>query len=239
MSGEIRYGAFKVATSCSSCGNPLIVNGPQTKPVCPACSNPTKLGPGIWQSIIEDYEKGYAGLESGSGSESTMMTHGLTIKYSYFKLPPPAPSCPTCEEAWDLEAVVTGTDGVVTCKKCGRTTPTYPAPDWLKGVIPTAIQVFFGERSEGDAAGKATVDPGAEANRPVVLACPQCGGSLKITAESARTVPCTYCNVDVYLPDGVWNKLHPAKVAKFWLLRFAGDYRALKRELKEKKKAEQ
>ena len=33
--------------------------------------------------------------------------------------------------------------------------------------------------------------------------------------QTERTLRCKYCNVDVFLPDAVWLKLHPAKVAKF------------------------
>jgi ribosomal protein S27E len=106
------------------------------------------------------------------------------------------------------------------CSSCGHATPTFPAPHWLKSVVPSASQVFFADREAGGAAAGKEAECDQQAERPIALACPQCGGSLLITAESERTIPCRFCNVDVYLPDGVWLKLHPAKVAKFWLVRF-------------------
>ncbi|MDM7992224.1 MAG: hypothetical protein QUS11_02815 [Candidatus Fermentibacter sp.] len=212
-----RYGIFKVIATCTSCGNPVVVNGPLTGPSCPSCRKELEIPPDTWESVIGDYIDDYYTTEPGSGSEGTLMSGGLTIKYSAIRLPPPDPACPACTENWDLGSVENGANRKMVCGKCGRETDTYPAPSWLRGVVPSAKQVFFAER-ESEQSGS-PVD--AEV-KPVALSCPQCGGGLLITAESERTVPCRYCNVDVYLPDGVWLKLHPAKVAKFWMVRFDG-----------------
>jgi hypothetical protein len=142
-----------------------------------------------------------------------------TLKCNSVKLPPPDPACPKCQENWDLAAVQNGTDDTIVCKKCGYKSPTFPPPDWLKAAVPSARQIFFGERDKGGEPDGAT-DPNAGDAKPIALACPQCGGGLLITAQTERTLPCKYCQVDVFLPDAVWLKLHPAKEAKFWLVRF-------------------
>jgi uncharacterized protein YbaR (Trm112 family) len=196
-----------------------------------------QLAPKTWASLIEDLEKEYPKLQPGTGSDATMMTGGGTFEYSYLRMPPPKPACPTCEAEWAFEDVPTGTSGSMFCHQCGRATPTYPAPDWLKAVIPTATQVFFGDGPEGGTGGQTSLSPDEASSQPIALACPQCAGGLMITAQTERTTRCNYCSVDVYLPDGVWNKLHPAKVAKYWLVRFEGDFRALKAELKARKEA--
>jgi ribosomal protein S27E len=216
MAKSTRYGIFKVIATCTHCGNPVVVNGPMTAPKCPSCRKELELSPDIWSEIIGDYVEEYEDNEPGSGNEGTMMSGGLTLKYSYIKLPPPDPACPKCEENWDLDTVENGASRMLACSKCGHTTPVFPAPSWLREVVPSAKQIFFAEKEsdqpeEGRDAGEA---------RPIALACPQCGGGLVITADCERTVPCKYCNVDVYLPDGVWLKLHPAKVAKYWMVRF-------------------
>jgi len=151
-----------------------------------------------------------------------MMSGNLTVKYSCVRLPPPDPACPKCETGWDIASVRNGTDGLLTCAKCGHTTPVFPAPPWLVGVVPQTRQVFFAERDGAPSA------PGAEAGeaRPVALSCPQCGGGLLVTGDSERMMPCKYCGVDVYLPDAVWLKLHPAKVAKYWMIRFEGPFKS-------------
>jgi predicted RNA-binding Zn-ribbon protein involved in translation (DUF1610 family) len=220
MSDKTRYGIFKVIATCTSCGNPVVVNGPLTSPRCPSCRQALEIPPETWRGIVGDYVNDYEEIDPGEGHECTMMSGGLTVKYSYVRLPPPDAACTKCEENWDLKAVANGTDGHITCGKCGYKSPVYPAPDWLKQEVPEARQVFFAERDsdEDDA-----VVPGNA--KPVALACPQCGGGLLITAETDRIAPCKYCGVDVYMPDGIWNKLHPAKIAKYWMVRFEGPFR--------------
>lgn len=235
MTDSARYMLFKVQTACSHCGNPLVINGPARSPVCSACQNTVRVGPGLWQSIMEDIEKNPSSLKKGEGYSSTLMSGGFTFKIDYSRS---TPICADCKTEWDLDSVADGTDGFFTCTKCGHKSVTYPAPDWLKSVIPTAMQVFFGEREESGTKGDTPLKPDQEAVRPVVLTCPQCGGSLKITAQNERTTPCSYCGVDVYLPDALWLKLHPIRTAKSWIVRFSGDYRALRKQLKEAKKEE-
>jgi uncharacterized protein YbaR (Trm112 family) len=218
MTRNTRYGMFKVIVTCPHCGNPVPINGPQSQPACASCQQKVPIAAKTWHTILGDYEKDYEGLEPGEGGNSTMMGD-LTLQVTSVKLPPPEPACPTCETNWELAAVPNGADGVITCQKCGRTSPTFPAPAWLTTGVPTARQIFFGERDTDDMPSNA-IDPSAEATRPIALACPQCNGGLLITAQTERTLRCKYCNVDVFLPDAVWLKLHPVKVAKFWLVRF-------------------
>lgn len=221
MGGGVRYGIFKVMLDCPHCGNPVIVNGPLLKPLCTSCQKRVEIPRDFWVDLLLDYEREYGGLEPGSGSDATVMTGSLTLKYTCVRLPPPDPACPSCEENWDVASLANGTDGEMRCGKCGRTTPVFPAPGWLSDGVPTARQVFFADREPEGA------DEGGEpagAVRPIALSCPQCGGGLLITSDSERTVPCRFCNVDVYLPDGVWLRLHPAKTAKFWMVRFEGRF---------------
>ena len=122
-----------------------------------------------------------------------------------------------------LDEIKDGDDGLLTCKKCGRTTPAFPAPSWLQAGVPSAKQVFFGEREagEGKTSGNALA-PDESSDQPIAMACPKCGGGLLITAKDERILPCKYCHVDVYLPDPLWQKLHPAREAKYWMVRFRG-----------------
>jgi len=220
MAGKPRFGMFKVIVTCPHCGNPLPVNGPQARPNCPSCQQQVAIAAETWSEILNEYLEGYKDLEPGSGNNATVMGE-LTLQYTSARLPPPDPVCPACQTDWVIDAVPDGQDGVITCQKCGRTSPTFPVPAWLKAGVPRAQQVFFAEREADDSAASAA-DPNAEETRPIALACPQCNGGLLVTAQTERTLLCKYCNVDVFLPDAVWLKLHPAKVAKFWLVRFQG-----------------
>jgi ribosomal protein L37AE/L43A len=220
MGDKKRYGIFKAIATCPHCGNPVPVNGPLLLLQCPSCQNEVGISADTWIQILGDYLEDYQDLEPGNGRDSTLIGE-LTIKYTYIKLPPPQPACTKCETDWDLASVQDGTDGIITCQKCGHESPIYPPPPWLKAGVPAALQVFFGER-EAEMAPENTHDQAGDNARPIAMTCPQCSGSLLVTPQTERIMRCTYCNTDIYLPDALWLKLHPTKVAKFWLVRFQG-----------------
>jgi len=39
----------------------------------------------------------------------------------------------------------------------------------------------------------------------------ECGAGLKLDKHSERLMKCTYCDNENYLPDAIWNRLHPYK----------------------------
>ncbi len=219
MSNKQRLGIFKVIATCPHCGNPVPVNGPQCKPICPSCLKKVEINTQTWKQILEEYLEDYDNLKPGDGNSSTIMGD-LTLKCTSVKLPPPDPACPKCETNWNLIEIIDGMDSVITCKKCGHTAPTFPPPDWLHKNVDAVRQIFFADRDTGDATEN-TVNLNAESVKPIALACPQCNGGLLITAQTDRIMKCKYCNVDVFLPDALWKKLHPSKEAKYWLVRFS------------------
>jgi Zn finger protein HypA/HybF involved in hydrogenase expression len=220
MGEKNRYGIFKVIASCPHCGNPVPVNGPLLRLQCPSCQNAVGISAETWNQILKDYLEDYQDLEPGNGRDSTLIGE-LTLKYTYIKLPPPQPACTKCETDWDLASITDGMDGVITCRKCGYTSPTYPPPDWLAAGVPVARQVFFGER-EVDETSESKQAQAVDEARPIAMTCPQCSGSLLVTPQTERILRCSYCNTDIYLPDALWLKLHPAKAAKFWMIKFQG-----------------
>lgn len=210
-----RYAAFKIRTSCSHCGNPLILNGPMRAPECPACLNPVEIAPSVWKGLMEDVVEEYHTLQDGQGSSSTMMIGGFTFKLQYYRA---TPKCLQCKTHMDADSVATGADMPLKCTSCGTAMDSFPAPAWLREKLPAVSQLFGAQREPGNEPS-ASMTETAEAVRPVVLHCPQCNGTLKITADSDRIVPCSYCDVDVYLPDAIWLRLHPVKVVSDWYVR--------------------
>jgi hypothetical protein len=87
--------------------------------------------------------------------------------------------------------------------------------------VPTAVQIYAVDPGAG-AAGAGAAPHVEDAARPVVMACPHCGGALRLSGESERLVPCQFCKADVYLPDDLWRRLHPAKTVREWFVRFEG-----------------
>ena len=53
------------------------------------------------------------------------------------------------------------------------------------------------------------------------MTCGQCGGTLEIDG-STRKVGCSFCGADVFIPDDVWVRLHPASTARRWFVLTGG-----------------
>lgn len=91
----------------------------------------------------------------------------------------------------------------------------FDTPDWLRSELQPARR-FFGATQEG--AGEGPGPQVGEAAQPVVMNCPRCAGALEVTGESERTVTCQYCQAAVYLPDPLWQRLHPVQRAEWWFI---------------------
>ena len=211
------YATYQIRTTCGRCGQPMPLNGPLQEVVCGACNNKSEFPPERWQSLLEDFVEERKDFGWADSRSSTMMTGGGTFELTYGRQ---MPHCPECHKVLPAFDIPIGANEELTCRKCEAKVSTFPAPDWLREVLPTARQIYGAEREPDAAPAGAVEAEGGEATRPVVMQCPQCGSALRITAESERLVPCEYCDVDVYLPEDVWRRLHPVKTSDRWMIRF-------------------
>jgi hypothetical protein len=194
---------FTLRTECDKCGEMLPINGPLRRATCDSCHARYDLTPARWVDQI------------------CSAAEGMRILNSPYKCSDTAdrrPQCPRCEEHFALDEALIGEDTTVPCPGCGHPVPTYPAPEWLRAELPMVVQVVGGVREVAADTGAVPVAEDEAASRPVVLSCPNCGGGLKATAASERLIPCAHCGVDVYLPDGVWRRLHPVATVAPWSL---------------------
>jgi hypothetical protein len=215
-----RNGCFEILATCAHCGQPLPVNGPLRTVVCGACLQKNNIKDEHLVDFLNDLEEEYAGLEERQGKGGNRWGGGQSFKYGYYRL---APRCKKCQKP--LPAVATGTEGTVACEGCGGRFYTFPAPAWLKEKVPSAVQIISPEREdpEADGAGsEAALKLDVEAPRPVLMACPGCGGGLEITSGTERTCPCRFCGAAVFLPDELWRQLHPVPEKREWFVRFEG-----------------
>ncbi len=221
------YGVYQIRTTCQRCGQPMPLNGPLREVDCKACGNTSHFPPEQWKSLLEDLVEEYDEFGWSDSRGSTLMSGASTFKNTYGRQ---VPHCPDCHKVLPAFDIPVGDNRDLTCRKCGMLVPTSPAPEWLVEVLPSARQLYGAEREAGSAPTGSVEAEVSEAARPVVMQCPQCGGALKVTVESDRLVPCEYCNVDVYLPDDVWRRLHPVKTTDRWMIRFEGNPRRLRDE---------
>jgi len=217
-----RYCAVKILDKCPHCGSGLPINGVMQEFHCAACQHGVRFRDEYWKHILEDLDNDY---DQGGGSYTINMESQVGWKAE-------RPKCGECGVDLPVDDVLVGTDGEILCPGCRHAVATSPAPDWVRSILPSLSQIYDGERPAGCAPAEALAPP--DAQKPVILSCPQCRGALKVGAESQRTITCQFCNADVYLPDDLWARLHPIKTTRRWYVRFDG-----KRQKEREEEAEQ
>jgi hypothetical protein len=236
MNTSARYGGFTLRTDCNACGQPVPLNGPAEHAHCDSCQKELPLPNRLWSAVLEELDEAHDRLADGSGKAGTRDVSGFSLHYSYRRT---IPRCEKCQQPFATDRLAPGSARDFCCVHCGDGASTAPAPAWLRALVPTATQIYSVDRGLAQAEGAGPAPAVADAPRPVVMACPQCGGSLKLTSEAARLLPCQFCKTDVYLPDELWRRLHPARIAREWYVRFDGKTRAqLDEEAKAKSRAE-
>jgi hypothetical protein len=209
----MRFFVFKVLMPCPECGGSVALEGPHLHVVCNACKSTLELVPENWKGALafRQYAAEFSLTEGKTrGSSLTNGELKLLVRWG-----PGRPMCPGCGAPMRTEAVPPGSDGTLSCT-CGQSMSALPVPDWLRQVVPTAVQLF-GAAREGIPEHLEAVTTSA-AQKPVLFGCPRCGAGLDIATESPRILTCKYCDSDLYLPDPLWHALHPVKKrTPFWV----------------------
>ena len=219
---SMRTMTFTLRTECDKCGDMIPVNGPLRHVVCGSCQAQYDLTPSVWSTQVASSSEGYRILNNPYTCNDTDDTSRM---------------CPACEKHFPFDEAAVEGDEEIHCPYCGREIHSYPAPDWLVKELPAVVHVVGGDREEGEGGSGVVLQP-EETQRPVVLSCPNCGGGLKVTGESERLIPCEHCNTDVYLPDGVWRRLHPVDTVSPWTLVFEGEKLETGEEIRNREKRE-
>lgn len=205
----MEYGVFEWSINCPKCDSPVMLNGPLETAHCDKCQADIPIPHDYWKGILEDIMKEIKEeLEEGEGSNSTIFgTFKTTMMYGQLH-----PRCEKCKTGFEvnekLEKIYTHT-----CSECGKKIPVSPAPEWLKGIFPYLKLVVNAELETGIRSNE------PEVSGPIVFSCIKCGGALEVDGTD-RLVPCQYCGVNVYLPDDLWFRLHPAKTKERWFIGF-------------------
>jgi DNA-directed RNA polymerase subunit RPC12/RpoP len=118
------------------------------------------------------------------------------------------PLCIHCGASASLQSLSSSVD----CTGCGKPVNYVPLERDFKGMIVTHV---CATELDGEAAGATPVDLPEKAT-PIAMACPLCSANLQVTADSARTISCEYCNGSIFLPDALWRRFHPVKTVKRW-----------------------
>ncbi len=211
----LRYAGFKVRTECKHCGHPLPLHGLSTQVPCGFCLNNVTLPEKVLAGVLECFEDKALHLAKGATQRTTLITGGFTLAVEYRKQ---MPRCEKCEAKFPVADIALGTDSDISCVQCGDRASTSPVPRWLRRHVSSARQYYSSEpQTPTEVVATGHNDP-----TPVVMTCPQCAGTLRVTEASERIMRCEYCTSDVFLPDAIWRCLHPVKVLQEWFIRFDG-----------------
>ena len=220
MAAMSRFGAFTVRTECARCGQPLPLNGPFNVAHCASCQADLPVHPGLWNVLLKKLDDEHDAMIEGAPGRLMQTIEGVQFHCSYMRS---LPRCDKCSATLPLD-VATTVERDLFCTGCGDGASVYPAPQWLRDIVPTAQQVYSVDRGAGPDARRAVpLGVVTEAPQPIVMPCPQCGGALQLGGEAERVVKCHFCTADVYLPDDLWKRLHPVRVIREWFVRFEGE----------------
>jgi len=205
----MNWGAIEVGIKCPKCDNPIPLNGPVEKAHCDHCQADVDVPRDYWTDLLKDFATDIKNEFADDEGRNATIFGTFQTSAMYGKQGPRCAKCKTHFAVADDVAAAY----VQKCEKCGAEIPVAPAPDWLrKAEVPvmTVANAILVESSEGE---KSTV------SGPVAFTCPQCGGALVVDGKE-RMLPCKFCAVNVYLPDDLWLRLHPAKAKLRWFFGF-------------------
>jgi hypothetical protein len=141
----MRFFVFKVLMPCPECGGSVALEGPHLRVVCTACKSTLELVPENWKGALafRQYEAEFSLTEGKTrGSSLTNGELKLLVRWG-----PGRPICSGCGAPMRTEAVPPGSDGTLSCT-CGQSMTVLPVPDWLRQVVPTAVQLFGAARED-------------------------------------------------------------------------------------------
>ncbi len=214
----LKSSTFKIQVNCPNCNVFHSVSGIHLTENCRNCGAEIRLRQFLLNTLFGaflDRTKYMNAFLTGTIEQigGGGVNEAGSYKMTYSSLPPYCEVCETMlEESTILEAI--NNKRPVECKKCSHKMPLRIADEDVREFHPKAIAVI--NDSEG-------IDAGIKSNNDktstVVIKCMTCGAGLEITSKTKRTVKCQYCDNENYLPDNIWQKLHPHKdVEPFFII---------------------
>lgn len=199
---------FSLKTDCLKCGKTLGVNGPLLNLTCAVCFKKMKLTTAYWSEQVASAEEGMR-----------IWNYPYTCNPTKIK----KPHCYDCEKPFSDYKSYIGKDSKIICKHCGKSMYTFPAPKWLKKVLPMVVQIISTERDdEKESSAVLDLKANDSSQKPVIFSCPSCSAVLSINAKTERILNCEHCDADIYMPDPIWNRLHPVKIICPWTIIYEG-----------------
>ncbi|MFH2005366.1 MAG: hypothetical protein ABI333_02155 [bacterium] len=117
-----------------------------------------------------------------------------------------------------IDATAAAATGYLANPDTGVITSIRELPDSYREELPSVSHLVCESTDQLPATDVGTaLPPSAPSAEPVVFKCPQCGGVLSVDG-SARTTSCEFCGASAYLPDDLWQRIHPTTRVSRWFL---------------------
>lgn len=205
--------AVYARTDCPECGASIPVRGLAAPLDCKACNTRTAPTQDFWSGIFFRLFTAFPGTGQVALRLGGALTGELPIYARYREEPP---SCARCRAPLVVPPAASAQPhATFPCAACGAPAQVFWAPDWARQEFPDLRLVI--EPVPLDAAAPAPNAPNAP--RPVAFGCQECGGKLKLTPDMPRLLECRFCRAMLYLPQELWNAVHPAeKRSAFWIV---------------------
>jgi DNA-directed RNA polymerase subunit RPC12/RpoP len=200
---------LEVSTACPRCQQPIVLNGASESVLCSTCQTPMPTPPDLWQNIIADELGEVTGFQEKEGRTSTKLMGAANVSMKYGRL---AARCAPCKTTFPDDAFAAASlSGQLRCASCSAPTRIRRVPDWLAAIQPLATWIV------GETLPAVAAAPDPHENQVVSIHCIQCGAPLQIDGKE-RAFSCAHCGGQVYLPDDLWLRLHPAKAVEAWFI---------------------
>ncbi len=201
--------SIECSIACPRCDSSIILNGPVTTAHCNACQGNIKIPKEFWESIMNSIlEDLLDDLTEGYGRNSTIFGE-FNTRLRYYNM---QPVCSKCKNKLDIPKTLPEIKSYIKCSHCNEKNRISEIPTWLKTLLPAGKLLVNAIMTKEE-------EPKSDITEGVALTCPRCGGSLIVDGKE-RIVPCTFCNLHVFLPDTVWLRLHPVLVKSAWFVVF-------------------
>ncbi len=180
--------------------------------LCSLCNKTNTFDMETWQGLLDDAMKEAPKFKLSEGQSSTIFRGEYNYKLVYGRQEPRCVKCKQDIDASRLEEYSAA--GNIKCSKCSNTIFVRKPSELIAKVFP-GLKYIVGE--DNDLLSESKLVKAPDSVKPVLFTCPSCAGNLEIDGTD-RMVECKYCDSQIYLPDDLWFRLHPAKSVERWYM---------------------
>jgi hypothetical protein len=206
---------IELKTKCKFCSNPLMINAFTEDILCSSCNKTNSFDPETWVSLLESAIKEAPRFKIGEGQPSTIFRGEYSYNLTYGRQQPRCGKCKQDIDATKLEEY--STQKSISCSKCQNPVFIRKPSELIKKCF-SSVKYLAGE--DDDLLSVNTSEGKLPASsKPVLFTCPACAGNLQIDGTD-RMIECKFCDSQIFLPDDLWFRLHPAKSVERWYMIF-------------------